>query len=253
VSETILRQLKLLEILPREPYKLSPEKIWSLIEDHGFNSSLRTIQRDLRDLSAILPIVCDDRSKPYGWSWHRNSSGLNPAMDPIEALTFSLAESYLKPLMPNKNFNRLKIFFDRANNVLENMDKSSIKRWRQNVRVVPQWQTLIPPEIDEEVESVIYDALLNANKLRVLYLRRGDTKPSCRIINPLGIVLQGVVLRLICTMDDTPEDLRHLPIHRFKSATIFNTKISKPKKFDLDKFIEDQNIGYLLSNKPLQL
>ena len=35
--------------------------------------------------------------------------------------------------------------------------------------------------------------------------------PEKRIINPLGIVLQGVVHRLICTMDDSPDLPRHLP------------------------------------------
>ena len=41
------------------------------------------------------------------------------------------------------------------------MDKSSIKKWRDNVRVIPQWQKLIAPEIKEDAEAAIYDALLH--------------------------------------------------------------------------------------------
>ena len=164
MTDTTLRQLKLLELLPRQPYKKSPQNLKEDLSQIGFEVSIRTIQRDLKNLSSILPLVSDERDKPFGWSWHKNAPGLNPAMDPIEALTYSLAEEYLEPIMPSKSFNRLKIFFDRANNVLSELDKSSIKKWRDNVRVVPQWQTLIPPEIQDEAESEIYEDI----KLRVL-------------------------------------------------------------------------------------
>ena len=69
----------------------------------------------------------------------------------------------------------------------------------------------------------------------------------------MGIVLQGVVHRLICTMGEDPENPRHLPIHRFKSAEWNGNKVIEPKDFNLDKFIQDQNIGFLLSKKPLNL
>ena len=253
MTDTTLRQLKLLEFLPRQPFKKSPQNLQDELSQIGFEVSIRTIQRDLKILSGILPLVSDQRDKPYGWSWHKGAQGLNPAMDPIEALTFSLAEEYLKPIMPSKNFKRMKIFFDRANNVLNEMDKSSIKRWRDNVRVVPQWQSLIAPDIDETVEAEIYDALFNGNQLTVKYLKRGKEKPEERVVNPLGIVLQGVVHRLICTMEDSPDIPRHLPIHRFKLAQWNGEKLNKPKGFNIDEFIKSQNIGYLISLKPINL
>ena len=252
MSNSTLRQLKLLEILPRQPFKKSPQNLQDELLQTGFEVSVRTIQRDLKVLSGILPLVSDERDKPYGWSWHKDASGLNPAMDPIEALTFSLAQEYLEPIMPSKSFNRLKIFFKRANTVLNEMDKSSIKRWRDNVRVVPQWQSLIPPEINEEAESQIYEALLQGYQLDVDYLKRGHQKPEKRRVNPLGIVLQGVVHRLICTMDGN-EQPRHLPIHRFKKAKIVTERIKKSIQFDIDKFVREQNIGYLISTKPIDL
>lgn len=253
MTDTTLRQLKLLELLPRQPFKKSPQILKDDLSQIGFEVSIRTIQRDLKVLSSILPLISDERDKPYGWSWHKNAPGLNPAMDPIEALTFSLAEEYLEPIMPSKSFNRLKIFFDRANNVLNELDKSSIKKWRDNVRVVPQWQTLIPPEIQDEAESEIYEALLRGYQIEGYYQKRGQNQPEKRIINPLGIVLQGVVHRLICTMDDSPEVPRHLPIHRFRKAKLTSIKTKKPKNFDLDNFIKSQNIGFLINEKPINL
>ncbi len=252
MSDTTLRQLKLLELLPRQPFKKSTQTLKENLSEIGFEVSTRTIQRDLKNLSSILPLISDERDKPYGWSWHKDASGLNPAMDPIEALTFSLAQEYLEPIMPSKSFKRMNIFFERANSVLKEMDKSSIKRWRDNVRVVPQWQSLIPPEINEEVEAQIYDALLHGNQLDVYYLKRGNKKPEKRIVNPLGIVLQGVVHRLICTMDGS-DNPRHLPIHRFKKAKENGKRVETPQDFNLDSYIESQNIGYLISVKPIQL
>ena len=240
-------------MLPRQPLKKSPQALKESLSQIGFEVSVRTIQRDLKTLSSILPLISDERDKPYGWSWHKNAPGLNPAMDPIEALTFSLAEEYLEPIMPSKSFNRLKIFFDRANNVLGEMEKSSIKNWRENVRVVPQWQTLIPPEIQDEAESEIYEALLRGHQIEGYYQKRGQTESEKRIINPLGLVLQGVVHRLICTMDDSPETPRHLPIHRFKKASLTSTKVKKPKDFNIDEFIKSQNIGFLITDKPIDL
>ena len=253
MTDTTLRQLKLLEYLPRQPRKVSPQDIKESLLQSGFEVSIRTIQRDLKTLSAILPLISDERDKPYGWSWHKDAPGFNPAMDPIEALTFSLAEEYLEPIMPGKSFKRMKVFFERANNVLKEMDKSSIKKWRDNVRVIPQWQTLMSPSINEKAEAAIYEALLKGHQLEVKYLKRGEVKAGKRTINPLGIVLQGVVHRLICTMAEDPESPRHLPIHRFNSAEWNGNNASAPKGFNLDSFIESQNIGFLVSKKPLSL
>ena len=253
MSDTTLRQLKLLEFLPRQPYKKSPKMLQENLDAIDLHVSIRTIQRDLNHLSRYLQIVSDERNKPYGWSWHKSATGLNPAMDPIEALTLSLAEEYLEPLMPGKSFNRVKIFFNRANNILKEMNKSHIKKWRDRVRVVPQWQRLIAPSINEKAEAVIYDALLKGNQLKVRYKKRGQDIAETRTINPLGIVLQGVVHRLICTMAEDPENPRHLPIHRFKSAERNGNKSIEPKKFSLDSFIQKQNLGFLLSSKPIKI
>ena len=99
--------------------------------------------------------------------------GLQPSMDPIEALTFSLAEQYLEPLMPSKSFKRIKVFFDRANSILKKK-RNEISRWRERVRVEHQWQGLEAPKINDQVEAEIYDALLKGRQLSVLYTNRAE-------------------------------------------------------------------------------
>ena len=60
----------------------------------------------------------------------------SPSMDPIQALTFSLAAQYLELLMPKANFKRIEKFFQRAENILLGDQKSNVLRWRKRVRVI---------------------------------------------------------------------------------------------------------------------
>jgi len=253
MPDTTLRQLKLLECIPRFPFKKTPQEMKEVLESEGFDISERSIQRDLIKLSSVLPLISDERNKPFGWSWIRNAPDFGPAMDPIEALSLSLAHQYLEPLMPGQSFNRVKIFFDRADSVLKESSTSKIKKWRDRVRVVPQWQRLISPKINEKAQSAIYDALLRGNQLKVNYVKRGTTEGETRLVNPLGIVLQGNVHRLICTMAEDPDNVRHLPVHRFRRAEWNGLKSKEPKGFDMDQYIEEQRIGFLLSNKPINI
>ena len=253
MPESSLRQLQLLQILPRHPSKISTLEIQSQLNDLGYSVSLRMIQRDLESLESVMPIVCDDRERPFGWSWHQSAFGLQPSMDPIEALTFSLAEQYLEPLMPSKSFKRIKVFFDRANSILKKIKRNEISRWRERVRVEHQWQRLEAPKINDQVEAEIYDALLKGRQLSVLYTNRAEKRAKERIINPLGLVLRGQIHYLICSMDEDKDNPRFLPLHRFTKAEWNGNTSYEPKGFSVDKYIKDNNLGYLYSNKAINL
>ena len=258
MTDTVERREALLTLIPPQPGKIKTSKLQEQLKEKGYDISLRTIQRDLNRLSITHQLVNDfeDKgTKPYGWSFHESSVyGWMAPMDPIEALTLSLAQEYLEPLLPGKIYKRVKIFFDRANGLLaEKGQDQSVNKWRNRVRVVPQWQKLISPPINEEAEHAIYEGLLESHQLKVKYQKRGVNKPETRTVNPLGIVLHGVVHRLICTMEEDPENPRHLPIHRFKGAEWNGNDITEPKEFDIDKFIDEENIGFLISKKPLKL
>lgn len=253
MPESSLRQLQLLQILPRHPSKISTLEIQAQLNDLGYSVSLRMIQRDLESLESVMPIVCDDRERPFGWSWHQSAFGLQPSMDPIEALTFSLAEQYLEPLMPSKSFKRIKVFFDRANSILKKIKRNEISRWRERVRVEHQWQRLEAPKINDQVEAEIYDALLKGRQLSVLYTNRAEKRAKERIINPLGLVLRGQIHYLICSMDEDKDNPRFLPLHRFTKAEWNGNTSYEPKGFSVDKYIKDNNLGYLYSNKAINL
>ena len=105
------------------------------------------------------------------------------------------------------------------------------------------------PEIDPSIQDIVYRALLSENKLSIDYKKTNAKKPEKRIINPLGLILQGVVHRIICTMSPDFKIIRHLPLHRFKDAEELDESIDAPEFFDIDSFITEENLGFPKSDK----
>ena len=253
-QETSIRLIKLLTYIPKYPAKRSLSNFKEHLESLGYEVTDRTIQRDLLKLEKYFPLLCDDRNPPYGWSWQEDAKEINlSAMDKVEALSLSLAEKYLEPLMPIENYERIRNLFDRANNTLESSEQSQLKKWRDRVRVLPQSQRLEPPLINQEVQSNIYDALLNGEQLDVQYLKANSKLAQKRTVNPLGIVLMGIVHRLICTMDPDFKKIRHLPLHRFKTANANGETSIEPDNFDIDDYLDKESLSFLRTEKKLKV
>ena len=121
------------------------------------------------------------------------------------------------------------------------------------MRVIPPSQKLIPPKIDQEVKMAIYDALLNGKQITVQYLKASSKRAEKRLVNPLGIVLQGNVNRVVCTMDPDFNVIRHLPLHRFKRVEENEEDSIEPKDFDMDNFIAKQSFGFLRTKDPINI
>ncbi|MCO4761619.1 MAG: hypothetical protein KC502_08960 [Myxococcales bacterium] len=69
MASTMLRQWLMLSMIPIAPRKTTAATLLDELQDRGWELDVRTVQRDLQQLSTVLPLVCDDRSRPYGWSW----------------------------------------------------------------------------------------------------------------------------------------------------------------------------------------
>ncbi len=250
MSDTVLRQISMLELIPRYPAKTFTNEIKDKLENLGYETTLRTIQRDLHELSRILPIVSDERSQPFGWSWEKDAQGYeSPAMDPIQALTFSLVAQYLEPLMPKANFKRIEAFFARAETVLTGSQKSKITNWRKRVKVIPENLRFKEPVINLELRQKLYQAVYEGIQIKSLYRKRGNALAEERHIHPLGIVIKGSMHYLICMMDEDPIEPRYLPLQRFEKVELLDQKVREPKNFDLDNFIHKNNLGFAYSDK----
>jgi predicted DNA-binding transcriptional regulator YafY len=246
MSDSVLRMIKMTERIPRYPSKVTANQIQDFLRNLGYTISLRSVQRDLNALSRLFPIECDDSSIPYGWSWKKNSPGFeSPAMDPIQALTFSLAAQYLEPLMPKASFKRIEKFFQRAENVLMGDERSNVLRWRKRVRVIPESIRFKDPDISSDIRQKIYRAIYEGYQMKALYRKRGEKDSDLRHIHPLGIVVKGSITYVISMMDEDNENVRYLPMHRFESIDILDgKKIKEPKNFDLDVYLHKNNLGF---------
>lgn len=94
--QSVLRYLMLLRHVPRQPHKVDAKTLRQRLYEQGIDVSVRTIQRNLIELSEVFPLTTDERSKPYGWSIAQSAPQL-PFLSLAEhARTGAVAEVKLK-------------------------------------------------------------------------------------------------------------------------------------------------------------
>jgi len=250
MSDTLMRQWQMLRLIPRQPSKISTTELMQSLADDGFETTPRTLQRDLVRMSSIYPLLCDDRDKPFGWSWSRDANVHEvPGIDSDTALAFYLAEKHLEPLLPRTTIKRLEHHFKRAEEVLDQADGNhGNPAWRNKVRVLHRGPGLKNPSIDDDVQSAVYDALLRNRRLDVEYLRRGVSEPKRYELNPLGLVLKDGLFYLVCSMWDYP-DIRLVTLHRMNTATVMDIPCAAPDGFDLDDYIISGELDFAIGGK----
>jgi predicted DNA-binding transcriptional regulator YafY len=244
--ETLLRHWQTLRRVPRYPQKVTATEICQHLLDEGFGVGKRTVERDLQALSLIFPLVVDERSKPYGWSWSRDAAVFDlPGMSISESLTVMMARQHLQYIMPASTMNQMAPYFRQAEQTLNALgNHSSLATWFDKVRIIPPTQPLLTPQVDETILSAIQNGLLQDCQCVITYQRRGESGKDEYPVNPLGLVQRGVVLYLVCTIK-TYSDLRILAIHRVLSATLLDTPSIRPKKFDLDEYLASGAFGWM--------
>jgi len=250
MSDTLMRQWQMLRLIPRQPSKISTTELMQRLADDGFNTTPRTLQRDLVRLSSIYPLLCDDRDKPFGWSWDKDANVHEvPGIDSDTALAFYLAEKYLEPLLPRTTIKRLAPHFRRAEEVLDQADADKGNpAWRNKVRVLHRGPGLKNPAIASEVQSAVYDALLRNRRLDVEYLPRGADATKQYELNPLGLVLKDGLFYLVCSMWDYP-DIRLLTLHRMRAARVMDIPGAAPDGFDLDNYIASGELDFSIGGE----
>jgi predicted DNA-binding transcriptional regulator YafY len=245
MSDTLMRQWQMLRLIPRHPIKISTADLIRRLTDEGFETTQRTIQRDLVRLSDIYPLACDERSKPFGWSWMREADVMDiPGMDSHTALAFWLAEQHLTPLLPTATVCQLQPHFKTASHVLDNIptDKGA-PAWRNKIRVLHRGPNLRSLVIEADVQNQVYDALLRNRRLTMTYSPRWQDGNKDYEINPLGLVLKDGITYLICSMWDYP-DIRLLTLHRILEAQILDKPVSAPDGFNLDDYIASGELDF---------
>lgn len=243
--ETLLRHWQTLRLIPRYPFKVYAGALCQRLNREGYAVGKRTVERDLQSLSRIFPLVVDERSKPYGWSWGRDAPSFDlPGLSSSEALTLLMAREHLRPVMPASTLVQLDPYFKQAEQKLSALaGHSALTAWPEKVCIIPPSQPLIPPQVDDLVLATLQEALLQDRQCQIVYQSRESGEPDDYPIHPLGLVQRGVVLYLVCTIKAYP-DIRILALHRVKTATLLADVLSRPKGFDLKTYLATGALGW---------
>lgn len=251
MNDTILRQWAMLRMIPRSPRKIATTVMLERLDRAGFNTTLRTIQRDLNTLSTAFPLVSDD-ARPQGWSWAVGAPQMDvPALDEVSALTFSLAQSQLDQMLPKATVSYLEPWFKSAQKVLKNAGGHE-KTLHQKFRVIPRALQLLPAQIKPEVQAAVYHGVLSDTQVAVRYQSRSKKESRDYSVHPLGVVIADSVCYLVCTIN-AHKDIRLLALHRILKAENTTTPSRKPKGFNLDSYLAGGGIGILKEEKPIAL
>ncbi|ABI56823.1 helix-turn-helix transcriptional regulator [Alkalilimnicola ehrlichii MLHE-1] len=242
MSETSIRHLQTLRLIPREPRKVSSTQIRNRLAELGFSVTHRTVQRDLQRLSAMFPLICDERELPHGWSWKGDGALIElPHMDPPTALTFCLVEEHLGDMLPKGVVKHLEPHFLQARRALSTAG-GRLAQWRERIRILPRYQPLHPPEVQPAVVEVLYHGLLEGRCLEATYVPRSGGPRQYRV-NPLGLAFRDAVAYLVASLWDYP-DVLPLALHRFQAARLLDAPARTPEGFDLDDWIRKGGFDY---------
>jgi predicted DNA-binding transcriptional regulator YafY len=213
------------------------------LKREGIDISLRTIQRDLNQLSTRFPIECNGEI-PQGWRWQADAPVQSlPHMNSSQAVTFMMVEEHLRHLLPPSLLDEMRPWFDLARRSVS-AEHNNVRQWVNRVRIIPPTQPLIPPRVDPKAQQAIYEALLQDRQLTATYQRRGQgNAASTYTLNPLALVQRGPVIYLLCTRHDR-SDIRMFALHRFSEATVLEQRTTRPADFDLDDYLASGALGF---------
>ncbi|MFZ5757385.1 MAG: helix-turn-helix transcriptional regulator [Pseudomonadota bacterium] len=253
MTDTTLRYIKMLDSIPVEPRKIAARDIRELLLAAGHDISARSVERDLEKLSDIFPLVKDDRSKPYGWSWLRDAARVDiQPIDKVSALTLMLARDHLAPLLPASVIKVLAPRFAAAERLLAG-DGRDLARLPACIRVKSRGQKLALPVIDHRILETLYDLLQAGTRARLVYsARRNDGRAREYDADPLGLVFVDGVVYLVCHLHGSESRIAHLPLQRIRSIRGTGEPVHVPAGFDLDEFV-NENFDYPVGKKPLKL
>lgn len=243
--DPLLRQWKILQLIPRAPNRIGTAKLKAKMEEMApdYAADLRTLQRDLVRLSETFPITSDGK-RPASWYWPKESAAFDlPGMDLAAALTFRMVERFLTPLLPRPCLIALDPHLRRAQQLIEKAEGATMGRWPAKIAVVPRTQPLLPPVVTTQVVEVIYEALLKEKRLLASYRKKGEEECRSYEISPLGLVVNEPVVYLVGTLWDY-SDVVLLALHRFQSAELLDRPANRLPDFDLETFIGEGALGF---------
>ena len=245
IDKTLYRQWAMLRMIPMHPRKITASDLTVRLNGQGYAVNKRTVERDLKMFEELFGLVADDRSRPYGWQWGRNSPAIDlPSLDDGQALMLSVAEPFVTQLLPTPVLGALKpILLAAQRKLKESVGAKQLKTWPGKIYNTPPTQPLIPARIAPDVHEAVGMALLLEQWLRIQYRKRGATVPASFEVQPLGLVTRGPMLYLICRFRGYTDE-RTIALSRFEQVELLPERFKRPDEFSLESFVEKGRMGY---------
>lgn len=253
--DTLYRRWLILNMIPRHGNSITTTSIAEKLAASTLEAkSVRTIQRDLEELSGIFPLTSTQYGRTFHWSWIENAPRYDiPVMDPQTALTFCLTDDYISPMLPKTSLRHLEPYFTSARKILAENPEMSFSRWRNKVKVVSRNLKMEKPQFKNGVTTTIYDALLRECRISVRYRHRDEAKAKeYSELNPLGLVFVDNLIYLVASVKDYQNPLQFL-LHRMEAATILEKPVTIPEGFTLQGYIESGEFSYPLGKETIYL
>ncbi len=249
--EAIRRGLIILSMMG--PVPITAKQIHNRLEDsYGLKIDLRSVQRDLSDLSDIFPnqIEVNFDSRTYSYKLPKGARKYS-GMSPQEALSLLLAYDYINPLLPNKSLDPLKPYLEEARSVLKMNQSVRMRNWKDKVLALNEGFQLSRAKVDSSVVTTIHEALWEGSSIMALYTSSRKKQPSEYHLHPGGLVYRGRISYLICCFDLDPSTIIYLPLHRFSKVTLENKRsVLRNKKV---KQLTKDILGFQVSDKRIKI
>ncbi len=253
--DTLYRRWLILCMIPRYGNSITVSQIADRLSSSSVERlSVRTIQRDLEDLSGPFPIVSEQEGHTFHWSWMEDAPRHDiPMMDPQTALTFHLVREHLTPLLPASSLKYLESYFTTAASILSGNNEMPLAQWRDKVRKISRGLQMEPPSISPGVAEVVYEALLRERCLRISYRPRSEgTAKEYTELTPLGLVMVDSLIYLVATIGEYTKPLQFL-LHRMEEATMLDKPANVPEGFSLQGYIESGEFSYPVGKETIRL
>ncbi|MEL0169659.1 MAG: WYL domain-containing protein [Pseudomonadaceae bacterium] len=234
---TLARQWELLKLLPSKQPGLTAADLQQRLRDAGHETSKRTVERDLIELSSLFPLQRNDKGTPYGWHWMPGSASALPGLSLSDALTLQLLEGNLTNLIPCHMMNTLEPRFQQARQKLQALSEEvPSASWIDKVAIVQPELTLVPPSVSEQILEETQEALLHGTQLKCIYYAAHKDRQHHFTLNPLALVQRSQVTYLLATVEPF-EDIRQFALHRFRAAEQTSMAVNKPSDFNLPGYL----------------
>jgi predicted DNA-binding transcriptional regulator YafY len=247
LSISIARQWEMLKLLPaRSPGTTgtTAKALFEKLNDAGFEVSLKQVQSDLQGLKDVFPIKCiKHKGEAWTWFWSDGKSANFPGLTVSEAVSLSLVEKTVRPLLPDSMLKALQPRFQQAADKLKAIELQNREaQLARKVRAVPQTLQRLAPAVDAKVLDEVQTALVANEQIDARYRSMGETtdapmRVKLRRLHPLGLIQRGPVTYLVATAD-AHTDARLYALHRMTSAARTYENANRPTGFDLDDYIK---------------